>query len=76
MTNSGPNSDIEIRERLIRIETLLETSLKTCQQEVPKLSARVSLLEQWRAKSMGVVAAVGAVVSAIVSYAIKHGAPH
>lgn len=69
--NTDPIS--EIREKVIRIEVLLEGQLNSYNAEIPKVKERLSLLEQWRAKSMGWAAAVGAGASALVSYLIKHG---
>lgn len=57
----------DIRERVIRIETLLQAY----RNEVPDLKGRVSALEKWQAKTLGIATAAGAISSVIISYLIK-----
>jgi len=57
----------DIRERVIRIETLLQAY----RNEVPDLKSRTAALEKWQAKSIGIATAAAAISSVIISYIIK-----
>lgn len=61
---------LDIRERLVRIETMLQTHV----DEIPTLRNRILALEKWQSKSIGIAVAVSGGFSLLFSYLLKSGA--
>lgn len=59
--NGGESFERQVIERLARIEE----RLKCVPQDLRELRARIEAMERWRARLVGIGAAVGAVVTLI-----------